>query len=267
MPLATRCPHCRTAFKVAEDQLDLQEGIVRCGICQQIFNGIEHLLDGATQQNVQHKLTKWPNLIRPAKQEAQPNQTEPYEKHPPCVESKSDVIDVAEIAQLSFIHQANNKQRITRLFSIGIVILVLLLVGQATYLFRNLIAATYPPAKKTLVTLCNYVHCQIELPAQLEALVFEAAELHTLRRENTFEFGLLMRNNSSLTQAWPYIELTLQNALRQTVLRRVFSPAEYLSTPSRIPSGFPAHQEYAVHVYFEMNQVMASDFTVAIFYP
>ncbi len=43
MTLVTKCPHCQTTFKVTEDQLNLYEGAVRCGICQQVFNGTEYL--------------------------------------------------------------------------------------------------------------------------------------------------------------------------------------------------------------------------------
>jgi predicted Zn finger-like uncharacterized protein len=44
MALATRCPHCHTTFRVANDQLKLRAGLVRCGACKEVFNGIEHLL-------------------------------------------------------------------------------------------------------------------------------------------------------------------------------------------------------------------------------
>jgi predicted Zn finger-like uncharacterized protein len=44
MALATQCPHCHTTFRVAQDQLKLRAGLVRCGHCKEIFNGIEHLL-------------------------------------------------------------------------------------------------------------------------------------------------------------------------------------------------------------------------------
>lgn len=44
MALATRCPHCLTIFRVANDQLKLHAGLVRCGSCQQTFNGVEHLV-------------------------------------------------------------------------------------------------------------------------------------------------------------------------------------------------------------------------------
>lgn len=44
MVLATRCPHCRTTFRVVQDQLKLRGGLVRCGACKEIFNGVENLL-------------------------------------------------------------------------------------------------------------------------------------------------------------------------------------------------------------------------------
>lgn len=44
MALATKCPHCQTTFRVVNDQLKLRAGLVRCGHCKEIFNGIEHLL-------------------------------------------------------------------------------------------------------------------------------------------------------------------------------------------------------------------------------
>jgi predicted Zn finger-like uncharacterized protein len=43
MALATRCPHCGTSFRVAQDQLKLRAGLVRCGACKEIFNGAENL--------------------------------------------------------------------------------------------------------------------------------------------------------------------------------------------------------------------------------
>ena len=45
MALATQCPHCGTMFRVASDQLKLRGGIVRCGSCQEIFDGSATLVD------------------------------------------------------------------------------------------------------------------------------------------------------------------------------------------------------------------------------
>jgi predicted Zn finger-like uncharacterized protein len=45
MSLATRCSHCGTAFKVAQDHLQASEGWVRCGRCREVFNAIEGMFE------------------------------------------------------------------------------------------------------------------------------------------------------------------------------------------------------------------------------
>ncbi|MGZ5240497.1 MAG: zinc-ribbon and DUF3426 domain-containing protein [Caldimonas sp.] len=45
MSLATRCTSCGTVFRVAQDQLKVSEGWVRCGRCDAVFNALEGLLD------------------------------------------------------------------------------------------------------------------------------------------------------------------------------------------------------------------------------
>jgi predicted Zn finger-like uncharacterized protein len=44
MALATQCPFCQTTFRVANDQLKLRDGLVRCGHCHEVFDGNAHLL-------------------------------------------------------------------------------------------------------------------------------------------------------------------------------------------------------------------------------
>ncbi|MCB1906205.1 MAG: zinc-ribbon domain-containing protein [Rhodocyclaceae bacterium] len=48
--MLTRCPHCRTGFRVRPEQLRLRGGRVRCGHCSKPFNALEALLeeDGST---------------------------------------------------------------------------------------------------------------------------------------------------------------------------------------------------------------------------
>ncbi len=45
MSLATRCPACKTTFRVVQDQLKVSEGWVRCGRCDEAFNALEELFD------------------------------------------------------------------------------------------------------------------------------------------------------------------------------------------------------------------------------
>jgi len=52
MALVTRCPHCHTAFRVVLDQLRVRNGLVRCGVCETVFDGRACLepVPGATDE-------------------------------------------------------------------------------------------------------------------------------------------------------------------------------------------------------------------------
>ncbi|MDD4912975.1 MAG: DUF3426 domain-containing protein [Sideroxydans sp.] len=45
MTTVTKCPECRTRFKVSDEQLAAHDGLVRCGRCRHIFNASENLYD------------------------------------------------------------------------------------------------------------------------------------------------------------------------------------------------------------------------------
>ncbi|MBS1187286.1 MAG: hypothetical protein H6R04_1304 [Burkholderiaceae bacterium] len=83
MALATRCPYCHTTFRVVQDQLKLFNGIVRCGSCQQIFNGVEQLLpqEGGAEvfrpERAQSRISEIAPALR--EQEQEQTLTEPVE--------------------------------------------------------------------------------------------------------------------------------------------------------------------------------------------
>lgn len=58
----TRCPQCRTTFRVTPQQLALREGQVRCGHCRNVFNAFSALVNfkgervpGPGMESVQHE--------------------------------------------------------------------------------------------------------------------------------------------------------------------------------------------------------------------
>ncbi len=44
--MLTRCPHCRTAFRVTPEQLKMRQGRVRCGACHTVFDALDTDKDG-----------------------------------------------------------------------------------------------------------------------------------------------------------------------------------------------------------------------------
>ncbi|MDT8283490.1 MAG: DUF3426 domain-containing protein [Gammaproteobacteria bacterium] len=39
--MQTQCPHCDTYFRITETQINLAEGLVRCSVCNEVFNALE----------------------------------------------------------------------------------------------------------------------------------------------------------------------------------------------------------------------------------
>ena len=148
----------------------------------------------------------------------------------------------------------------------GALLLAVALALQGAYLFRDLLAARYPGIKPALVASCKIARCKIALPAQIESQSIEGPDLQTLPNGNLVLTALL-RNASSLPQAWPHIELELTDADRKPVIRRVFTPKQYLPASTLPGKGFAPGTEQPVKIQFELKQSKASGFNIGVFYP
>ncbi len=173
-------------------------------------------------------------------------------------------------SDLSFVKRVDRSQKygkaIKLTMAFGIPVLLAGLVLQAATTFRDTLAANYPQLKPALAAICQPLGCKIALPAQLDALSIEQGELASMA-DNTFSFSTVLRNQSKTVQAWPHIELTLNDNADKPVLRRVFAPREYLPSPADAEKGFGPRSEQSIKLYFELKDLKASGYHIAIFYP
>lgn len=52
--MKVECPHCQTVFKLTEEQLKIADGLVRCGMCQKVFNAL-HNIDAPFDNAAKHE--------------------------------------------------------------------------------------------------------------------------------------------------------------------------------------------------------------------
>jgi predicted Zn finger-like uncharacterized protein len=177
----------------------------------------------------------------------------------------------SEAEEPDFMIRARRREGIgrkIRLFmGIASVFMLMALAAQSTYVLRNKLAVWFPQARPTLDRVCAVLDCRVNLPAQIEAVSIESSELQALAPEkNTFSLTLLLRNHSATAQAWPNIELTLNDANEQAIARRVFLPREYLGR-QQDSTGFAAKSEQSFKLFFELTEIKASGYRVYVFYP
>lgn len=176
------------------------------------------------------------------------------------------------IAEPSFMQQARRKQRVGGVMRIGMwvasLLLLLGLIGQAGYTFRDQLAARVPQLKPMLQSACSKLGCQVGLPMKIDGISIESNELQAIApARNLFALNLLMRNRSSTVQAWPNIELTLNDVSEKAIVRRVFTPRDYLPPATDATAGFARDTEQSVKLTFELLQLKASGYRVYLFYP
>lgn len=160
--------------------------------------------------------------------------------------------------------QSGRKRKIAMLA--GSIVLLLLLVAQGAFSFRNALAARFPAAKPALESGCAVIGCRVELPAQIDKLVIETGELTTLGG-GAYAFTTMLRNQGAVAQAWPSLELSLTDADDKPLVRRVFAPRDYLGAGTPTANGLAPRVEQAIKLHFRVDDLQPSGYHIAVFYP
>lgn len=138
----------------------------------------------------------------------------------------------------------------TALWSLGILLLLGLLLGQYVYAMRDELARK-PELRPLLEQLCAVVqpftHCEIPLRRDVALIALEGQELRQHPRlHNTLLASLTLLNKASFVQPYPVIELTLTDFNGALVGQRRFAPAEYLLPDVDATRGMPPQGAAAV---------------------
>jgi predicted Zn finger-like uncharacterized protein len=316
--LATQCPHCGTQFRVTLAQLELRDGQVRCGSCREVFNGIDTVFEytggptaapsadsavhdfsnrmtlfdvGTTdstknvvgESNMQEELDALSRAIADlqSKPWAPPSPTERAEFAEEAPASLAAESTTAQ--QPGFVKEAREQARGAsgrRVWLwVGIPLLMMALLAQLSWMFRNEIAARSPQAGKLLRAACVRLHCEIKLPLNLEQLSLSSSRLEqapppesaTGTASNTeaampMTLIALLQNTSDTAQTWPALELTLRDTDGTLLVRKVFVANDYL-TPNELREGMPARSEREIRLPLALTGEPPAGFAVSIFYP
>ena len=145
-------------------------------------------------------------------------------------------------------------------------LLALALAGQWTWRQRDYLAVAHPQLAPWLEQACTLLGCKLEAWHHIDAVKVEASGFNKVN-EQQFRINVHLRNATAFPVATPSVLLSLTNSDGQTLLRRVFSPAE-LGLPS---STLAAREQYMGNALVEvtdndLSNAIAS-YEMDIFYP
>lgn len=262
MTLTTRCTSCGTAFRVQPAQLSARGGKVRCGKCNNIFDGVKALLAEGT----------------PAEESAPPPDNEPSpqlglfeaaKKLPPLAGAGDAANEDAPAA--AFLDEPAPKRRFAQALTALLALLAFAaLLAQAVYYFRTEIAMLIPETRAQLEAACAALKCELRLPRRPKLMAIESSDLQADgRRDNVIVLNAVLRNQAPFAQEYPSLELTLTDERDEAVARRVLVPADYL--PGRgaeqIARGIGAGTDAVLRVHIETSGLRAIGYRMYLFFP
>jgi predicted Zn finger-like uncharacterized protein len=172
----------------------------------------------------------------------------------------------------AFVLQAERAQRFGKWkrFGLGLCVFLFVLAGaaQSIYFLRSDIAALAPQLKPQLLSICKALSCQIKLPAQKSMLEITGSELLIVNEELSMNtLSVQIQNKSNTVQAWPHFDLALKDRRGKDLLQKAFAPNQYLENKELLSKGMTANSESSHKIFFQLNGLKASDYTVEVFYP
>ncbi|MCF7981211.1 MAG: DUF3426 domain-containing protein [Pseudomonadales bacterium] len=254
--LLTKCPHCKTLFRIQHDHLAIANGNVRCGVCYKVFNakteGLAYSEDPSTKTPPPSTSRKeaaeilndleLPNAPDTTIKKAGPAST-------PDQEDIRQLVIAGEPIEQLFL--APKQQRFVRpwLWGSACLLATLLLITQ--WLWFNI--ETYsinPKWRPWYQTACRYLGCRITeyiAPSQIQT---ERLTVKThADYSNVLVVDLIINNRAPLPQPMPAINLAFYDINGVTLSSRVLKPQEYLDKSislKQMPRNTPIHLSFSI---------------------
>jgi predicted Zn finger-like uncharacterized protein len=280
----TRCPGCRTIFRVTPAQLAMRGGQVRCGHCKTVFDGNAQLIALAPtprtdSEDSYNEAALGPATVtlRDAHPVTAPPRNEGGRESPRRDEASpaaAKIVRPAAVDEIPYDERfAWRKRKQPRrgtsvLYAVAVPVLVVLLVGQVLFHFRDAVAARWPGTKPALNAVCAVAGCAIRPLHEISGLAIEASDLQAdAAHKGLLILSATLRNRTAWPLAYPHLELTLTDAGDQTVVRRALAPADYLTGAAEAEGGIPGGSEVAVKLFIDASATTQAGYRLYLFYP
>jgi hypothetical protein len=138
------------------------------------------------------------------------------------------------------------------------------LLLQVALVQHDLVAARWPGLGPAVGALCDVAGCRVEPPRRIQALTVDSSALvRAPDSGGTYRLAVALRNHDTLVVRAPAVELSLTDALGQTVARRVLEPAELGARSEGIAAG----AELSLATLLRSADLSVAGYTIEIFYP
>ncbi len=264
----TKCPECSAIFRVTTEQLNIADGLVRCGICDVVFNGHEHIQED--EQAAEQEISQSEEIS----QTAASNQEQEYEIEswdddwPNELEKRNhdedaliDADVIPTVIKDDFggnLRSKNNSPIQIAVFTLGAILLALFFLGQITY-WQNVDLLP----RSWINSFCKPIGCGDQNKQDLAAIKILNRSIYSHpNADNALMITASFVNQAKNPQPFPLLQITLLDTQGQLVAVRRFSPKDYLVDQSLNDTLMQANQPVGARLEVQDpgNTVIAYEF-------
>ena len=238
----TRCPSCRAAFSITDQQLAIASGMVRCGVCEHVFDARLYLFQQAEEKSeqVDIPLDNDPEIAVDAEidaiDEAEFIRTERTSLEADSTQTEASSTETEQFAEIeipkiiadqvsSLEHEQTRLPLSSVLGIVCIAALLIVLALQVTAVFR---ADWLPASVHTVV--CKWVTCVHKVPRALDKIEILNRSIYTHPREDdALMVTVTIISRATFPQPYPIVQLRFLDVAGDIIAARKFSPRDYLS--------------------------------------
>lgn len=254
--MQTECPHCHTVFRIAQAQLEIADGLVRCGFCKKIFHArIENeLTDNEDRGDILSEIRQNDSQQAQVIAATATDQT-------PLTSTADNIVIADELETRSRVKPYSALA--TAAWSLAILVLIATLITE--YLWFNQPELLQNPQLQPLTArLCEWVDCerlQMRDPAQVE-LISRNVYTHP-NEKDALMITTTMVNHAPYAQPYPNVQIDFSDVRGELIASRRFTPEEYLQIGtmqvSQLQSGAPV--TFGLEIQDPGNQAITYEFS------
>lgn len=231
----TKCPECNAIFRVTDEQLSIAEGLVRCGICDAVFNGREHIEedhDPDVETEQQHQFEE------PLETETEETYEEKEwdDREEDSNEDEDELIDADVIPTVirddfggNPLTKSNNPMQIAA-FTFGAIALAIIFLGQISY-WQDIDILP----RSWVNSFCKPLGCDDQSKRNLEAIKILNRNIYTHPNvKKALMITASFVNQAQTAQSYPIMQISLLDTQGKIVAVRRFSPKDYLVNKSLV---------------------------------
>ncbi len=151
----------------------------------------------------------------------------------------------------------------------GCLLLLLLMIGQSLYAFRNPILQAFPQTHPPLARMCAFLRCTLSWARDDKAVVIESSDLiESPGKAGQYLLSAVIANRSAIAQDLPAMDVHLTDSANQIVIRRTLLPADYLGRSPKTDENLSPNSQLFVNLNVNIDpKISASGYTYEVFYP